>query len=191
MTYSLTLGVCLCLRVSACVHFYVGVYCLSPRYLTLCVSSHVHRFAEHIRYAISFVCVHSSASVCYLCVADWLGPLCVISDLNFMAGWVWSGAAAGFRIIQNYVVILNHKAVTWVQHTASYWGFSHKHKVATAQATLHLRSLAQWKGKISGSLKLTQNTMMRYLRAVKMFTLENEAVRAETECSRERPWLGH
>lgn len=33
--------------------------------------------------------------------------------------------------------------------------------------------------------------MMRYLRAVKMFTLENEMVRAEKECSMVRPWLGH
>lgn len=33
--------------------------------------------------------------------------------------------------------------------------------------------------------------MMRHLRAAKMFTLENEAVSAETQRSTERPWLGH
>lgn len=46
----------------------------------------LRKFAEHILYATGFVCVHDGVSVCYLCVAVWIGPLCVVSDLNFMAG---------------------------------------------------------------------------------------------------------
>lgn len=94
----------------------------------------------------------------------------------------------GFGIIQNYVALLNHRGFCWASNsTASFPGFSRKHNAATTQATLHLRTLAQWKENISGGRKITQNTMMRYLQAVKMFTLENEAVRAETERSMQRP----
>lgn len=92
--YSLTSGVCLRTwpRVCACVHTYVGVCCLSSRYLACCVSSHVQRCTSlpNAYYtAAGVVCVR------YLCVAVCFGPHCVVSDLNFMAGWVSRAVAAG------------------------------------------------------------------------------------------------
>lgn len=71
------------------VHFYVGVSCLSSRYLAWCVSSHVQFCAGMLNtYYMppAFFCVHYGVCVCYLCVAVWIDPLCVISDLNFTAG---------------------------------------------------------------------------------------------------------
>lgn len=172
-------------------HIYVGVCCLSSRYLAWCISSHaiVRKFAEHILYAPSFICVHNGVCVRYLCV--WIGPLCVISDLNFMAGWASSAAAAWFwDYPELHRPQWNHSS-TGVQLTSSFLGFTHKHKVMTTQARLHLHSHTQWKKSVFWQHKITQNTKMRHLRAAKMFTLENEAVRAETQCSTGRPWLGH
>lgn len=82
---------CVCLRVCAYVRIYVGAYCLSSRYLTQCVSSHVpflHKFAEHIAYywmpaasvacrmvavCVIFVLLFGKAlSVLYLILISWL-----------------------------------------------------------------------------------------------------------------------
>lgn len=76
--------------VYAYVHIYVGVYCLTSPYLPRRVSSHVP-FCTSLQNALYghqllFVCAHNGAVACYLCVAVWIGPLCVVSDLNFMAG---------------------------------------------------------------------------------------------------------
>lgn len=87
--YSLILGACLsmCLRVRVCVHIYVGVYCLSSRYLKRCVSSHVASLLNAL-YAADFV--STMVLVCFICmcvcVSVWKGPGCIVSDPNFIAG---------------------------------------------------------------------------------------------------------
>lgn len=61
VTQNLGGHLCLCmfLRVFACGQVYVGVYCLSSRYLAWRVSSHVPFYtAEHILCTTSPVCVH-------------------------------------------------------------------------------------------------------------------------------------
>lgn len=184
--YSATLGVCLCMcpeSVGTCVHIYVGAYCLSCLYLARRVSSHVQLCADLLNtYSVPpalFVCGTVLARVIFESLFG-KGPLCVVSDLNFMAGWVSSAAAAGFK---DYPELHSDFFTSQRFHSGSdspppFWGFTHTNVVHCTFAPSHGgKESAFWQHKI------TQNTAMRYLRAVKMFTLENEAVRAEMECS--------
>lgn len=66
----------------------------------------LHRFAEHILHATSFVCEHNGGSVCYLCVVlfgEALSVLYLISISRLNESGV--RRLQGFRIIQNYVVL--------------------------------------------------------------------------------------
>lgn len=43
------------------------------------------------------LCASAGVGAPYHGAAVWRGPLCAVSDLNFMAGWISSAAAAGLR----------------------------------------------------------------------------------------------
>lgn len=75
-------------------------------------------------------------------VGVWIGHFYVISDLNFMAGWIRSSAAEGF------------------------WDYP------------EVVRLHGGKGNTSGGTKSHKTQQRGILRAVQMFTLENEALRA-------------
>lgn len=101
----------------ACVHIYVGVCCLSTRYLARSVSSHVQSCASLLNtyYTPSVLFVYATVLVCVVFLLLFGEALSVLYLI--LISWLDESGVQrvqGFRIIQNYIVLLNHRGSNWV-----------------------------------------------------------------------------